>query len=65
MTGIPIAALRRDAVNRCEGDAAVVRLSQQSIRGNMRIPFSGMERGEVAGLMSDLMAAKKLDQRPQ
>jgi pimeloyl-ACP methyl ester carboxylesterase len=60
---LAMARLWRDAVNRRGGDVTVVHLPQLGIRGNTHFPFSDLNSREVADLLSEFLAAKKLDQR--
>lgn len=59
---LEMARLWRDAVNRRGGDVTVVHLPQIGVRGNTHFPFSDLNSREIADLMSEFLAAKKLDQ---
>lgn len=51
----------RDTVNRHGGDVKVVHLPEVGIRGNTHFPFSDLNNGQVADLMSRFLSEKKLD----
>ena len=59
---LALALLWRDAVNRHGGDVTVVHLPKIGIRGNTHFPFSDLNNVEIADLMSNFLASKKLDQ---
>ena len=56
-----MARLWRDAVNRQGGDVTVVHLPEIGIRGNTHFPFSDLNNLQIADLMSEFLARKKLD----
>ena len=58
---LEMARLWRDAVNRKGGDVTVVHLPEIGIKGNTHFPFSDLNNGEIADLMSEWLKEKKLD----
>lgn len=58
---LAMARLWAAAVNRHGGDATVVHLPQQGIRGNTHFPFSDLNNVVIADLMSDFLKQKGLD----
>lgn len=57
-----MAKLWVEAVNRHGGDATLVHLPEIGIRGNTHFPFSDLNNGEIADLLSKWLANKKLDE---
>jgi hypothetical protein len=55
------ARLWRDAVNRRGGDVTLVHLPKEGIRGNTHFPMSDLNNVEIADLLSQFLAEKKLD----
>ncbi|MDO5536966.1 MAG: alpha/beta fold hydrolase [Desulfovibrionaceae bacterium] len=60
-TRLAMARLWAEAVNRHGGDAAVVHLPEQGIRGNTHFPFSDLNNHEIAAHMAAWLHEKKLD----
>ena len=58
---LAMARLWTDAINRHGGDATLVHLPEIGIRGNTHFPFSDANNAEIADLMSDFLARKRLD----
>lgn len=58
---LAMARLWTEAINRHGGDATLVHLPEIGIRGNTHFPFSDVNNVEIADLMSDFLARKKLD----
>jgi len=56
-----MARLWTEAINRHGGDATLVHLPEIGIRGNTHFPFSDLNNVEIADLMSDFLARKRLD----
>jgi hypothetical protein len=56
-----VARLWRDAVNRRGGDVTLVHLPEKGIRGNTHFPMSDLNNVQVADLLSQYLAEKKLD----
>lgn len=50
-----------DAINRHGGDAKVIHLPEIGIRGNTHFPFSDLNNVQIADLMSQFLAEKRLD----
>ena len=63
---LAMARLWRDSVNRHGGDVSVVHLPELGIRGNTHFPFSDTNNIEIANLLSEFLASKRLgeDGRP-
>jgi hypothetical protein len=51
----------RDAVNKHGGDVTLVDLPALSIRGNTHFPMSDLNNLQIADLLSEFLAVKKLD----
>lgn len=58
---LEMARLWRDAVNKYGGDVTVVHLPETGIKGNTHFPFSDLNNIEIAGLMSEWLSEKGLD----
>lgn len=58
---LAMARLWRDAVNRHGGDVTVVHLPEIGIKGNTHFPFSDLNNGQIADLLSDFLKKKNLD----
>lgn len=58
---LAMARLWTEAINRHGGDATLVHLPQIGIRGNTHFPFSDLNNVQIADLMSDFLARKRLD----
>ena len=58
---LAMARLWTDAINRHGGDATLVHLPKQGIRGNTHFPFSDLNNVQIADLMSDFLKQKRLD----
>ncbi len=58
---IGLARLWRDAVNRHGGDVTLVHLPEKGIRGNTHFPMSDLNNVQIADLLSQYLAEKKLD----
>jgi pimeloyl-ACP methyl ester carboxylesterase len=58
---LAVARLWRDAVNRRGGDVTLVHLPEKGIRGNTHFPMSDLNNGQIADLLSQYLAEKKLD----
>ncbi|MET0290171.1 MAG: alpha/beta fold hydrolase [Pseudoxanthomonas sp.] len=58
---LEMARLWRDAVNRHGGDVTLVHLPEVGIKGNSHFPFSDLNNIEIADLVSQFLADKKLD----
>ncbi|MBK7981813.1 MAG: alpha/beta fold hydrolase [Ignavibacteriae bacterium] len=58
---LEMAMLWRDAVNKYGGDVTVVHLPDIGIKGNTHFPFSDLNNLDIADLLSDWFAKKKLD----
>lgn len=56
-----LARLWRDAVNRRGGDVTLVHLPERGVRGNTHFPMSDLNNAEIANLLSQYLAEKKLD----
>ena len=56
-----MARLWRDAVNRRGGDVTLVHLPEKGIRGNTHFPMSDLNNVQIADLLSQYLAEKKLD----
>jgi hypothetical protein len=56
-----VARLWRDAVNRRGGDVTLVHLPEKGIRGNTHFPMSDLNNVQIADLLSQYLAEKKLD----
>jgi pimeloyl-ACP methyl ester carboxylesterase len=56
-----LARLWRDAVNRRGGDVTLVHLPERGIRGNTHFPMSDLNNVQIADLLSEYLAEKKLD----
>jgi hypothetical protein len=56
-----VARLWRDAVNRRGGDVTLVHLPDKGIRGNTHFPMSDLNNLQIADLLSQYLAEKKLD----
>lgn len=56
-----LARLWRDAVNRRGGDVTLVHLPETGIRGNTHFPMSDLNNVQIADLLSQYLAEKKLD----
>ncbi|WP_369820746.1 alpha/beta fold hydrolase [Rhizobacter sp. Root1221] len=59
---LQMARLWAAAVNRHGGNATVVHLPEIGIRGNTHFPFSDLNNGEIAGLLSAFLRTHGLDQ---
>ena len=51
----------RDAVNRRGGDVTLVHLPEKGLRGNTHFPMSDLNNVQIADLLSQYLAEKKLD----
>ncbi|PNB74476.1 alpha/beta hydrolase [Pseudomonas sp. GW456-E7] len=58
---LEMARLWRDTVNRHGGDVRLIHLPEIGIRGNSHFPFSDLNNVEIADLVSQFLAEKKLD----
>ncbi|ALK08962.1 alpha/beta hydrolase [Blastochloris viridis] len=58
---LAMARLWVDAVNRHGGDARLVHLPENGIRGNTHFPFADLNNVEIADLVSKFLAEKRLD----
>lgn len=58
---LAMARIWRDAVNKQGGDVTVVHLPEIGIRGNTHFPFSDLNNLQIADLMEEFLASKKLD----
>jgi pimeloyl-ACP methyl ester carboxylesterase len=56
-----VARLWRDAVNRRGGDVTLVHLPERGLRGNTHFAMSDLNNVQIADLMSQYLAEKKLD----
>ena len=56
-----MALLWRDAVNRRGGDVTLVHLPEKGLRGNTHFPMSDLNNVQIADLLSQYLAEKKLD----
>ena len=56
-----MARLWRDAVNRRGGDVTLVHLPEKGLRGNTHFPMSDLNNLQIADLLSQYLAEKKLD----
>jgi hypothetical protein len=53
--------LWRDTVNRHGGDVTVMYLPEIGIRGNTHLPFSDLNKVQIADLLSQFLQKKGLD----
>lgn len=60
---LAMARVWAEAVNRHGGDANVVHLPERGIHGNTHFPFSDLNNLQIADLLSDFLARKRLDVR--
>lgn len=60
-SGLEMARLWAEAVNKYGGDATIIHLPQVGIKGNTHFPFSDLNNVEVADLMSKWLQEKGLD----
>lgn len=58
---LAMARLWVDTVNRHGGDARLVHLPQQGVRGNTHFPMSDLNNQQIADLVARFLAEKKLD----
>jgi len=58
---LQMARLWRDTVNRHGGDVTVVHLPEIGIHGNTHFPMSDTNNVQIADLVSNFLAEKKLD----
>ncbi|WP_201799803.1 alpha/beta fold hydrolase [Andreprevotia sp. IGB-42] len=58
---LAMAKLWVEAIKRHGGDATLVHLPQIGIRGNTHFPFSDLNNQQIADLMSQFLAKKRLD----
>jgi hypothetical protein len=56
-----VARLWRDAVNKRGGDVTLVHLPEKGIRGNTHFMMSDLNNVQIADLLSQYLAEKKLD----
>jgi hypothetical protein len=56
-----MARLWRDAVNGRGGDVTLVHLPEKGVRGNSHFPMSDLNNVQIADLLSQYLAEKKLD----
>jgi pimeloyl-ACP methyl ester carboxylesterase len=59
---LEMAKLWRDTVDKYGGDVTVVHLPEIGIKGNTHFPFSDLNNVEIAGLMSEWLKGKGLDE---
>lgn len=60
---LEMARLWRDTINRHGGDATVVHLPEQGIRGNTHFPFSDLNNTQIADEVSRFLTEKSLEGR--
>jgi len=58
---LSVARLWRDAVNRRGGDVTLVHLPEVGIRSNTHFAMSDLNNVQIADLLSQYLAEKKLD----
>lgn len=58
---LAVARLWRDSVNRRGGDVTLVHLPEKGIRGNTHFPMSDLNNVQIADLLSQYLAQRKLD----